>query len=119
MRKSAATIEPTEEKEMSDITLNIPDFFPIVIPGRKKGVTTNRKQVLRNLTWVLQGWAKGVCEAYVTGSRTYNEVAERWEEIGRHIRPHLSDDEWYDFSQSVLDEETGLFIHDNFQRKRT
>jgi hypothetical protein len=101
------------------ITLNIPGFFPIVIPGKQgDGRNTERWHALINLSWVLRAWASTVCESYVTQSPRYNEVAERWEEIGRHIRPHLTEDEWHEFRHAVLDEDTGLFRHDNYQKKR-
>lgn len=102
------------------ITLNIPGFFPIVIPDKHTDFENSgpRYDAMCNLSWVLRAWASAVCESYVSQSPRYSEVAERWEEIGRHIRPHITEKEWYNFRHSVLDEDTGLFRHDNYQKKR-
>lgn len=102
------------------ITLNIHGFFPIVIPDKHPDFENvgPRYDALTNLSWVLRSWASGVCESYATGSPRYNEVAARWEEIGVHIKPHLTEQEWYNFRHAVIDEDTGTFRHDNYQKKR-
>lgn len=83
------------------IRVQIPDFFEIGIPVAQG---EERERALINLRWVFNCWASAITGNYIEGAPRRVETHNKIEAVYGALRPHLTDDEWYELRQHMLNE---------------